>query len=70
MTKQYYISFEDKKLGKRLFLGSIETAWYSDFQSARAFSKPELKRSFSAIKRQYKDKKLRIIKINIKEEAL
>jgi hypothetical protein len=70
MNKQYYVSFEDKKIGKLLFLGEIDTTWYSDYQSAKAFSKPELKRSFSAIKRQYKDKKLHIKKINIKEEEL
>lgn len=60
----YYIGFEDKQLGKTLFLGS-QNAFYSDFQSAQAYSKPEIKRELPMIKRKYKDKKLKVIKIDV-----
>jgi hypothetical protein len=76
MKRPYFIGFEDKTLGKYLFLGQVNTstegevvsnvAWFSDFQSAKAHSKPEIKKSLPAIKRVCKDKKLKVIKIDVK----
>jgi hypothetical protein len=73
MKRPYYIAYYDKTLGERdeagtpvgkwLHLGSAEGAWYSDYQSAKHFSKPEIKKVLPTIKRQYKDKKLKVIKI-------
>jgi len=70
MNKSYYIGYENKGLKKILFMGSLEGSWYSDFQSAQSFSKPELKRVFDTVKRQNKDKKLKVIKINPIEEKI
>jgi len=68
MNRPYFIGYKDERLGKFLFLGPTDSSWYSDFQSARAYSKPEIKRSFSAVKRMNKDKKLKVIKIMVSEE--
>lgn len=67
MNRPYYIGYKDEKLGKYLFLGPTESTWYSDCQSARSFSMPELKRVKRSIKRLNKDKKLKILKIPIIE---
>ncbi len=66
MNRTYYIGFKDEKLGKYLFLGPTESSWYSDYQSAKAHSKPEIKRTFATVKRQNKDKKLEVLQINPK----
>ena len=66
MNKSYYIGYVNKSIGKMLFMGELENSWYSDFQSAKAHSKPELKRVFDTVKRQNRDKKLQKIKIIVK----
>ena len=74
MNRPYYIGYFDKTLGERdeegtpvgkwMHLGSIDGgAWYSDYQSAKHYSKPEIKKVLPTIKRQFKDKKLKVIKI-------
>ena len=65
MNKSYYIGYKNKSLKKILFMGSPEGSWYSDFQSAKRFSKFEINQILHVVKRQNKDKKLQIIKINI-----
>jgi hypothetical protein len=67
MNRPYFIGYKDESLGKYLFLGLTDSSWFSDFQSARAHSRPEVKKALPAIKRQYKDKKLKVIKIQTTE---
>ena len=62
MERTWYICFEDKQLGKKLFAGP-NTGFYSDFQSANAFSKPEVKKALPGMKKHYKEKRLKAIQI-------
>ena len=71
MNRPYFIGRWDEKIGKYLYLGPTDDSWYSDCQSARSFTMPELKRVKQSIKRVHKDMKLRIRKVLITDvEAL
>lgn len=69
MNRPYYIGFRDDGLNKMLFLGAND-AYFSDFQSANAYSKPEIKHALPGIKRKCKDKKLKVIKLLPQEVKL
>ena len=61
----YYIGYSDKGLKKSLFLGSND-AFFSDFQSAHIYKKREADRILPETKRRYNNKKLKVIKIDMK----
>jgi hypothetical protein len=63
MRKTWYICFKDRKLKKLLFLGPTDTSWYSDYQSARKFTKKEYVRILPSLKRLNKGRRLKAIKI-------
>ena len=67
MNRPYFIGYEDKSLGKKMLQGQTDTSWYSDFQSAKAYSFPEAKRALPLVKRMNKDRTLHIIKITMTE---
>jgi len=67
MNRPYFIGYDDKHIGKKMLQGPTDTSWYSDFQSAKAYSFPEAKRVLPVVKRMNKDKTLHIIKITMKE---
>ena len=71
MNRNCYIAYYDKGLKKWLFHG-LNDAYYSDFQSAVQFSKPEAKKQLHKEKiapNRDKTRKLKILRIPIYEEV-
>lgn len=66
MNRPYYICYHEKTTGKNMFsAGDENNTFYSDFQSARGYSKREAEIALGQLKRRFRGdyKRLKTLKI-------